>query len=523
MSYDNKKILIVDDDQVTRKVISFALKKNHYIPFEAEDATDAFDVLNKEDISLVFCDVFLGDVDGFEFCQKVREQERYRALPFIFITAANSAEEKTKAFNIGADDFIVKPFNVEDLLIKANSILKRVEIYKVYGLKKKFDESFLNQTSKILLVDDDPLIAKLFSISLQNFGYDCRIEINAIDGYETCKTFQPDLVLSDFMMPDIDGFQFRKMLLNDPLTRDIPFIFLTANDSEDVMFDGFGLDIKDFILKTTNPKVIAVKIDNFIKNLKKERQGALNELQQAADSISMEVVPSEAPKFKGYLLNHWHVPYKGIPGGDFIDYIPFGDNKMVVVLGDIMGKKWGAWFFAFSFIGYIRSAIRVVLKNYADATSADILNKVNETVYADAKISEIFTTVSIIVIDNKKFTAQYSGAGDLPAIHFDAYSRIVEQKKSDGLLLGLSDDGLYNPVEIPLAKGDSLFLYTDGIVESRGINGDQFGNKLLLSTIAETPEKQSPFDYLKDTFSKYTENHFEDDVSLVQIKCTQDD
>ena len=51
------------------------------------------------------------------------------------------------------------------------------------------------------------------------------------------------------------------MLLNDPLTRDIPFIFLTANDSEDVMFDGFGLDIKDFILKTTNPKVIAVKID----------------------------------------------------------------------------------------------------------------------------------------------------------------------------------------------------------------------------------------------------------------------
>ena len=74
-----------------------------------------------------------------------------------------------------------------------------------------------------------------------------------------------------------------------------------------------------------------------------------------------------------------------------------------------------------------------------------------------------------------------------------------------------------------MAKGDSLFLYTDGIVESRGINGDQFGNKLLLSTIAETPEKQSPFDYLKDTFSKYTENHFEDDVSLVQIKCTQDD
>ncbi len=517
MTLENRKILIVDDDPVTRKVISFSLRKNNYQVFESEGSQKAFDILKSENISLVFCDISMNDLNGFDFCKQVREIDEYRALPFIFITAKNSAEDRQKAMDLGADDFITKPFNVEDLLMKANSVLKRVEIYKVYGLKKKFDESLSDQPPKVLLVDDDPAMAKLFSYSLKNEGFDVKVENSAMDGYNTAKTYLPDLILSDYMMPEIDGFGFRKMLLDDPMLADIPFVFLTANDSDNSIIEGYNLDIKDYILKTTSPKVVALKVGNIIKSLKRERRNALKELQEAADTISMEVVPASAPNFPGFKIFQWNVPYQGVPGGDFIDYINIDDNRMVVILGDIMGKKWGAWFFAFSFIGYIRSAIRVVIKNSTEVKASEILKKVNETIYNDAKISEIFSTVSTAIIDNSKNEIQYSGAGDHPMLRYDSVNKKVTQFVSDGLLLGLSNDGDYNDVIIELNKGDILFMYTDGLIESRNKEGEQFGvpriKETILNSVTPNPEEE-----LIKIFTDFTGNKYEDDVSMIAIK-----
>lgn len=101
----------------------------------------------------------------------------------------------------------------------------------------------------------------------------------------------------------------------------------------------------------------------------------IEQLKSAADSITMEVVPKSAPQFDGFNIQHWYVPYKGTPGGDFIDYFSISDDKLAIILGDIMGKQWGAWFFAFAFIGYIRSSIRVVLENDSELTTGDLLAK----------------------------------------------------------------------------------------------------------------------------------------------------
>lgn len=517
MTLENRKILIVDDDPVTRKVISFSLRKNNFQVFESDGSQKAFDILNNEKISLVFCDVIMNDMNGFDFCKKARELEEYRTLPFIFITAKNSVEDRQKAMDLGADDFITKPFNVEDLLMKANSVLKRVEIYKVYGLKRKFDESLSDQPPRVLLVDDDPAMAKLFSYSLKGEGFDVKTENCAMDGYNSAKTYLPDLILSDYMMPEIDGFGFRKMLMDDPMLVDIPFVFLTANDNDNSIIEGYDLDIKDYIIKTTSPKVVALKVGNIIKSLKRERRNALKELQEAADTISMEVVPASAPKFPGFKIFQWNVPYQGIPGGDFIDYINIDENRIAVILGDIMGKKWGAWFFAFSFIGYIRSAIRVVIKNATEVKASEILKKVNETIYSDAKISEIFSTVSVAIIDNSKNEIQYSGAGDHPMLRYDSENKKVTQFVSQGLLLGLSNEGEYDDVRIELKQDDLLFIYTDGLIESRNRDGEQFGvpriKEAILNAVTSNPEEE-----LIRKFTEFTENKYEDDVSMIAIK-----
>ena len=82
-----------------------------------------------------------------------------------------------------------------------------------------------NETkSKILLVEDEEPIAKLFLYSFKKAGYEYEWAENGLEGYLLAKSFNPDIIVSDIMMPEVDGYQFRKQLLDDPLLKDTPLI-----------------------------------------------------------------------------------------------------------------------------------------------------------------------------------------------------------------------------------------------------------------------------------------------------------
>ena len=363
MESSAKKVLIIDDDPIIRKILSVALGKKGYITYTAEATDMGYKILDSNQVDIVLCDIILPDEDGFSFCKNVRKNVKYKTLPFIFISSKSSLEDKEYALSLGADDFITKPVNADELYLKMESLFKRLEIYKIYGLREKIEDQMEDRAPLVLLVDDDMFIKKVLEFGFKEAGLNCITADSSMEGIEKAKIMKPDIILSDLMMPDVDGFEFRKLTLKEPVLRDIPFIFLTSVSDENAMIKGYELDIKDYIVKTSNPKLISIRVKNLIQNIRKERKHALSELQEAANNISMEVIPSVAPKFDGFELKHWNVPYKGMPGGDFIDYIKIDDNKMCVILGDIMGKQWGAWFFAFSFIGYIRSAVRISINS----------------------------------------------------------------------------------------------------------------------------------------------------------------
>jgi phosphoserine phosphatase RsbU/P len=517
-SEEKKSILIIDDDLTIRKLICYHLKNNGYNIFEANGAEEGFKLLYGEKIDLVLCDITMQDMDGYTFCKKVKENERYRVLPFVFVTAKNSIEDKSKALEVGGDDIITKPFEAKELLLKVQALLKRREIYRLYGEKKSIEQSFAEEKSKILLVDDDLSLAKLFQYNLVKAGFECMVAPDAEEGLNLAKSNPPDVIVSDIMMPKIDGFAFRKMIIEDPLLRQIPFIFLTSKGAEEDILEGYDLGITDYVIKTAGPRVVVAKVTAIMNSLGKERQKAVSELHDAADSIHATVVPDNFPVFPGFEIKHWHQTYKGIPGGDFIDYFDLGEDNMAIILGDVMGKKWKAWYFAFAYIGYVRSAIRVALQKGGDISPKEILDEVNRSIYHDAKISEVFTILSVLVINKKTMTAKYSGAGDLPLLYRNAASGEVSQIKSDGLLLGFMPDGNYNNVEINLNANDCIFMLTDGITESRNFSGEQF-NDYLIDAVKNIDPINDPLEELKRVFIAFTAGKFEDDVSLITVKA----
>jgi len=376
----------------------------------------------------------------------------------------------------------------------------------------------MNKTSKhkILLVEDEPNIARLFKFNLSKAGYKVEHAVNGEEGFSLAKTLNPDLIISDIMMPKIDGFAFRKMLMSDAKLKLIPFIFLTAKGSEEDIIQGYDYEIQEYIVKTSSPKIILAKLKAILQSSEDQKNRGEIEIQKAAETLGATVVPEKFPDFEGYSIEHWHLPFKNIPGGDFIDYVQIDEDNIAIVLGDVMGKKWGAWYFAVAYAGYVRSAIRFVLQDSGKLTASKIIQRVNESIFYDERIAEVFITLSVIIVNKKENKINYCGAGDLPIFYFS--NGKVKVIKSVGLLLGFSMESKYVDQEIQLSKGDEIYMLTDGILESRDKEGIPIESHGFISIIKEKG-KGNILNKIKEHVIDLTDGQFEDDISVICIKA----
>lgn len=449
---------------------------------------------------------------------KLREIDRYKSLPVLFILSGDedvNTVDRTKGY---IEDFINPGFDSAELLNKIQSLLRRTDIFKAYGSKPGVDKSFLKEANKVLLVDDDPSLLRLFEYNLTKAGFEVTTADNGREALDAALRSAPDIIVSDIMMPEMDGFEFRRSVLNYPELKSVPFVFLTAKGDEQDILEGYDLEIEDYIIKTAGPRVVVAKVTAIMKSLDRERKKLVSEIHQAADSLRAKVVPDSFPVVQDFEIKHWHQPYKGIPGGDFIDYIQLDEDNTAIILGDVMGKKWGAWYFAFAYAGYVRSAIRVVLQSASVFSPSDLMQKINESIYQDAKVSEIFATLSIVILNSRTKTALYTGAGDLPLVYKCHSASTAVQQFSKGLLLGFSPDGMYEDISMELDSGDCLFMFTDGIIESRNPEGEQFGSLRLMELIRQITPGEDPLEKIRQELSDFTKVSFEDDISLITLK-----
>jgi two-component system KDP operon response regulator KdpE len=118
----NKRILVIDDDIATLKYIAACLKHEGYDFSLARDGQDGMSMVERENPELVILDIMMPKMDGFEVCRRVRE---WTQVPIIMLSSLTGAEEKVKCLNLGADDYLSKPFSIEELLARIRAVLRR--------------------------------------------------------------------------------------------------------------------------------------------------------------------------------------------------------------------------------------------------------------------------------------------------------------------------------------------------------------------------------------------------------------
>lgn len=182
------KILVVEDNKNLRKLMVTYLTKNNYEPLEAEDGEQALDIIDKNHIDLIITDIMMPNMDGFELTRELRDANYM--LPILFVTAKESIDDKKKGFLIGADDYMVKPVDMDEMVLRVGVLLRRANIINQRKLIIKdvvlsYDEFTLRKGDKIFELPQKEFLLLYKLLSFPNKIFTRQDLMDEIWGLET--------------------------------------------------------------------------------------------------------------------------------------------------------------------------------------------------------------------------------------------------------------------------------------------------------------------------------------------------
>ena len=151
------KILVIDDDLAINELIKVNLELCGYKVIQAFDGTKGFALCKQELPSLVVLDVMMPEVDGYTVAQRIRKNDSTKNIPILMLTALSQINDKVKGFDIGVDDYLVKPFEMEELQVRVRALLKRT---------RQIPESA--STREILTLENITILPEAYSVKIDD-------------------------------------------------------------------------------------------------------------------------------------------------------------------------------------------------------------------------------------------------------------------------------------------------------------------------------------------------------------------
>lgn len=139
-------ILLVDDEKKITEVVKAYLDKEGYNTLVAHDGNEALNLFNNNELDLIILDRMLPDISGEEICEKIRETS---LVHIIMLTAKTEDEDKIDGFNLGCDDYVCKPFNVKELVLRAKAALRKIKKEEIIKVNDEIEINTLSHEVKI--------------------------------------------------------------------------------------------------------------------------------------------------------------------------------------------------------------------------------------------------------------------------------------------------------------------------------------------------------------------------------------
>jgi len=150
------KILIVEDEPDIRSTLEYNLHRDNFETESVGNLLDAEKILSTTNISLILLDLMLPDGSGLDLCRKLKADQSTNSIPIIILTAKDDEVDKVVGFELGADDYVTKPFSVRELILRIKAILKRkVQKPEVTEVEREFGELRIDSDSHEVFVNGE--------------------------------------------------------------------------------------------------------------------------------------------------------------------------------------------------------------------------------------------------------------------------------------------------------------------------------------------------------------------------------
>ena len=334
----------------------------------------------------------------------------------------------------------------------------------------------------ILVVDDTPANLRLLSHMLAEQGYKVRSVIDGQMAITATRAAPPDLILLDINMPIMNGYQVAEQLKADEQSRDIPILFISALDATQDKVKAFTVGGLDYITKPFQFEEVLARVETHLslRRLQQQLQEANRKFEQElalAGTVQASFLPADIPRIPGWQLAVTLKPARET-SGDFYDVNALPNRRLGILVADVVGKGVSAALY----MALNWALIRTYAAEYP-AQPELVCRAVNRRLQQDTH-AEMFVTLFYGILDPATGDLVYCNAGHNPPYLVGAREGgQVRKLTTTGIPLGIFEDEDWRQGALQLAAGDTLVMYTDGVVEAQDAGQVLYGEERLLACV----------------------------------------
>lgn len=266
---NKKRIILFEDDNFLRDVLSQKLEKGGYLVESAENGVAATEKIREYKPDLILLDIFMPQKGGMQVLEELHADLELKKIPVIIISNSGQPVEVSRARELGARDFLVKAiFNQNEVLEKVERVLA-TDAGTPLASKMNEEQSLLDTQSHetiretktvppvsgngekkfILVVEDDKFLRELIVRKLTAEGFEVNNAVDSEAAFAILKERTPQIILLDLILPGIDGFEILTRIKADPKSKDVPVVVLSNLGQKEDIKKAMALGARDFMVK----------------------------------------------------------------------------------------------------------------------------------------------------------------------------------------------------------------------------------------------------------------------------------
>jgi serine phosphatase RsbU (regulator of sigma subunit) len=331
-------------------------------------------------------------------------------------------------------------------------------------------------------VDDEAFNVDYLFQELEDFGVTTISAKDGIEALEQVGRHSPDLVLLDIMMPKMDGFAVLAKMKSEETFRDIPIIIISANSDMQHVLKGIAMGAEDYLPKPFDPLLLRARVNASLekkrfRNLEKEYLKGLERELEIGRQIQAGFLPKEIVSPQGWEISAFFRAAREV-AGDFYDVFLVEDDRLALIVGDVTDKGVGAALYMALYRSLLRAYLSTsgFVKNGTKNGLSEAASFVNNYI-CRVHHSVMYLTAFMAILDPSSGKLAFVSAGhDFPLVV--RRNGDIQELKPTGPAIGILEDRVFGLGEIQLEPGDTLLVYTDGLLDLRNNAGSSFGSDL---------------------------------------------